>query len=486
MPDRLLLVEDTSSLSMVYEAVLTRVGHRVACAATLAEARTACAAHRPRLVLLDLQLPDGDGLELIDHLRETGGPECRVIVITADGSINRAVQAMRAGAFDFLVKPFDESRLVSAVENALATAPLAPDAAPACAHEEETAAFEGFIGGSAPMQDIYRMVRAIGRSTATVFITGESGTGKEVCARAIHAMSTRAARPFVPLNCAAIPRDLLESEVFGHLKGAFTGALSDKPGAAAVADGGTLFLDEICEMDLSLQTKLLRFLQTSQIQPVGAARPVPVDVRIVCATNRDPGEEVRAGRFREDLFYRLHVVPIHMPPLRARPDDIMEIASASLAAFAAEEGKSFEGFDPAVAQLFRARPWPGNVRQLLNVIRNIVVLNDGPVVQPSMLPPEIALGPAIAPQRPAAPAVGDAASGPEPAEPRRGPVPAGRERMAALIGSPLADVEREFIEATIEHCSGSIPRAARMLEVSPSTLYRKLEAWSGAARRAEA
>ena len=200
------------------------------------------------------------------------------------------------------------------------------------------------------MQDIYRMVRSIGRSTATVFITGESGTGKEVCARAIHAMSTRAGKPFVPLNCAAIPRDLLESEVFGHLKGAFTGALSDKPGAAAVADGGTLFLDEICEMDLSLQTKLLRFLQTSTIQPVGAARPIPVDVRIVCATNRDPAEEVRAGRFREDLYYRLHVVPIHMPPLRARPEDIMDIAQASLRRVRRRGGQGFTGFDAGGAR----------------------------------------------------------------------------------------------------------------------------------------
>src|SRR5690606_39009668 len=233
--------------------------------------------------------------------------------------------------------------LLSAVQNALASVPLADDPDAGLGEDEEADGFEGFIGRSPAIQDIYRMVRSIGRSTATVFITGESGTGKDVCARAIHAVSARAAKPFVPLNCAAIPRDLLESEVFGHLKGAFTGALSDKPGAAAVANGGTLFLDEICEMDLSLQTKLLRFLQTSTIQPVGAARAVPVDVRIVCATNRDPAEEVRAGRFREDLYYRLHVVPIHMPPLRGRPEDILEIAQAALTEFAAEEGKTFTG-----------------------------------------------------------------------------------------------------------------------------------------------
>ncbi len=471
MTERLLLVEDTASLSLTYRTVLGRAGHDVGCAYTLAEARAATGGERFPVVLLDLQLPDGDGLELLAELRRSA-PETRVIVVTANGSINRAVEAMRAGAFDFLVKPFDEGRLLSAVRNAIASAPHPQE--PPAAGQEPAAGFEGFIGTSPAMVEIYKMVRSIGRSTATVFITGESGTGKEVCARAIHSVSTRAHKPFVPLNCAAIPRDLLESEVFGHLKGAFTGALSDKPGAAAVANGGTLFLDEICEMDLSLQTKLLRFLQTSTIQPVGAARAIPVDVRIVCATNRDPAEEVRAGRFREDLYYRLHVVPIHMPPLRARPDDIMAIARSMLSAYAAEEGKTFTGFDPAVEKVFLSRAWPGNVRQLLNVIRNIVVLHDGPLVQPGMLPSEIALGNAIAPAPRAA----------EPAPAPQGGL--GRSRIAPLVGSALADVERELIEATIEYCEGSIPKAARMLELSPSTIYRKLENWSASPRSAEA
>jgi len=464
----LLLVEDTPSLQLLYRSVLTRAGYAVECAGTLAAAREGWARGRQRLVLLDLQLPDGDGLELLATLAAES-PETRVIVITANGSINRAVQAMRAGAFDFLVKPFDEARLLSAVANAGAKLP-----APVEEEAGSAEGFQGFIGRSAAMADIYRMVRSIGRSTATVFITGESGTGKEVCARAIHAVSPRTVKPFVPLNCAAIPRDLLESEVFGHLKGAFTGALSDKPGAAAVADGGTLFLDEICEMDLSLQTKLLRFLQTSTIQPVGAARPIPVDVRIVCATNRDPAEEVRAGRFREDLFYRLHVVPIHMPPLRTRAEDIIDIAEASLGAFAAEEGKSFAGFDAEVRAILTTRPWPGNVRQLLNVVRNIVVLNDGPVVTAAMLPAEIALGAG-------AQGAERVAALPVPARPVPKPTP--HHAVSLLVGTPLADVERALIEATIEHCGGSIPRAAKMLELSPSTIYRKIESWTAAAER---
>jgi two-component system, repressor protein LuxO len=473
---RILLVEDTETLSMVYSQALIRAGHEVTCAYALADARAALEHATPNLLLLDLQLPDGDGLELLEEIRAER-PDIRVVVITANGSIYRAVQAMRAGAFDFLVKPFDDTRFVNAVQNALASAPVPAEVAgeePDGAGGAEVEGFTGFIGRSEPMTDIYRMIRSIGRSTATVFITGESGTGKDVCARAIHAHSTRAAKTFVPLNCAAIPRDLLESEVFGHLKGSFTGALSDKPGAAAIADGGTLFLDEICEMDLSLQTKLLRFLQTSTIQPVGASRPRPVDVRIVCATNRDPLAEVRAGRFREDLYYRLHVVPIHMPPLRERPQDVIDIAEASLVTFSGEEGKRFTGFDHEVDEILRSHPWPGNVRQLLNVIRNVVVLHDGPLVTRAMLPADLRTPGER--ERPGATVVEPLHNGWHEPKPRR--AEAERNPMAALVGLPLAEVERDFIEATIEYCGGSIPRAAKVLGLSPSTIYRKLEGWN--------
>jgi two-component system, repressor protein LuxO len=478
---RILLVEDTETLSMVYSQALTRAGHEVTCAYSLADARAALEDFTPNLLLLDLQLPDGDGLELLDQLR-ADRPEVRVVVITANGSIYRAVQAMRAGAFDFLVKPFDDARFVNAVQNALASAPVpTEEGGPGAEGDGEAVAegFAGFIGRSEAMTGIYRMIRSIGRSTATVFITGESGTGKDVCARAIHAHSTRAAKTFVPLNCAAIPRDLLESEVFGHLKGSFTGALSDKPGAAAIADGGTLFLDEICEMDLSLQTKLLRFLQTSTIQPVGASRPRPVDVRIVCATNRDPLGEVRAGRFREDLYYRLHVVPIHMPALRDRPEDVVDVAEASLAAFSAEEGKHFTGFDGEALEILRTHSWPGNVRQLLNVIRNVVVLHDGPQVTRAMLPADLqTVTTRDLPEANVVESLNSVWHEPKPRPKRE------RSPIAALVGLPLAEVEREFIEATIEHCNGSIPRAAKVLGLSPSTIYRKLEGWNNVERSA--
>jgi len=455
----LLLVEDTSSLAMVYRSVLEKAGFDVVSAESISAARQAMGRQRFGLVLLDLTLPDGDGLDLMDALQNDGA---KVIVVTANGSINRAIEAMRKGAFDFLVKPFDEKRLLSAVSNAqkvVAEKRSRPVLLPVEKHSE----YFGFIGESAQMQKIYKMISSIGRSSATVFITGESGTGKEVAAKAIHANSTRANGPFVPLNCGAIPADLLESEVFGHLRGSFTGAIANKIGAAEAASGGTLFLDEICEMDLNLQTKLLRFLETSKIQPVGAVAAKSVDARILCATNRDPLGEVRAGRFREDLYYRLHVVPMHMPALRARGDDIVLIADTILRRFAAEEGRAFERISPEVKRIFTGYPWPGNVRQLLNVLRNIVVLHDGVHVLPEMLPDELQ---------------GITTPGETPAMPESPAPPEETDILSRFIGQTLAQLERRFVEATISECDGSVPEAARMLDVSPSTLYRKRENWA--------
>ncbi|MGF1447677.1 MAG: sigma-54-dependent transcriptional regulator [Pikeienuella sp.] len=475
-----LLVEDTRSLATLYEAFLKKAGFSVVCAF---DARTAVAAfeeNRPRIVLLDLVLPDQDGLTVLRRIN-TVDPDVKVIVITANGSINRAVEAMREGAFDFLVKPFDERRLIGAVENALAliseTAAGEPD--PVRTQEDEAPGFEGFIGDSPVMRKIYEMVRSIARSTATVFITGESGTGKEICAQAIHDLSVRRRGPFVPVNCGAIPRDLLESELFGHLRGSFTGALADKRGAAAVADGGTLFLDEICEMDLALQTKLLRFLQTSMIQPVGATEATKVDVRIVCATNRDPAEEVRQGRFREDLFYRLHVVPIQLPALRERDNDVIAIAEVLLRRFSEEEGRHFRGLSAQARELFRNYSWPGNVRELQNILRNVVVLHDAAEVGPEMLPAALRGAGALPPSQ-AQSAQGQLAPPSDQSLPAgardHAPTAAGRD-LDALVGLSLAELERRFIEATIAACDGSIPKAARLLDVSPSTLYRKRDAW---------
>lgn len=460
-----LLVEDTLSLQMVYRSILATAEHRVAVAGTAADGLQQFRTHRPMVVLLDLILPDRDGLEVMRDIQAIQ-PETRVIAITANGSVNRAVEAMRAGAHDFLVKPFDEGRFLSAVQNALAEAnqppPKSDPAIPPVTRSRDPAEVSdgsGFIGSSEAMRRIHSTIGSVARSMATVFITGESGTGKELCALAVHANSNRASGPFIALNCGAIPQDLLESEVFGHMKGSFTGAISDKQGAATAADGGTLFLDEICEMAPALQTKLLRFLQTSTVQPVGATRPRKVNVRIVCATNRDPMDAVRRGHFREDLYYRLYVVPIHMPPLRDRGQDVIEIAEAALARFAQEEGREFHGLDPAVRTLMQSLPWPGNVRQLLNVMRNVVVLNSGGWVTSDMLPPGLA----------------DAGRPPE-ADPGPARLPE-TPSPGNLLGLTLAEAERRLIEATLAQYAGSIPKAARVLDVSPSTLYRKIEGW---------
>jgi DNA-binding NtrC family response regulator len=298
-----------------------------------------------------------------------------------------------------------------------------------------------------------------------VFITGESGTGKEVCAEAIHRRSDRSGGPFVALNCGAIPKDLIESEIFGHIKGAFTGATSDRDGAASRAQGGTLFLDEICEMDLALQTKLLRFLQTGIVQKVGSDRASKVDIRIVCATNRDPLIEVQAGRFREDLYYRLHVVPLHLPPLRERGEDVLRIARHFLASFGAEEGRRFAGLSPEVEAVFLDYRWPGNVRQLQNVIRNVVVLHDGATVTRDMLPAPLSeMVPSHTVRPHQALATGRDA-------------PAGDPRAGIR---PLDKIEREAIEAAIAACGGNMTEAAQHLGISVKTIYRKRQDWAAA------
>jgi two-component system, repressor protein LuxO len=449
---QVLVVEDTASLQTVYRTVLTNAGFTVRVASGGSEAMAAMRSAPADVVVLDLVLPDGDGLRLMQDIL-TFRPQTRVIVVTANGSINTAVEAMRMGAQEFLVRPVDDARLVAAIGNAT---PL-PPARVAPAQQQNSDA--SFIGSSDVMQRLHGKIASVASSMATVFITGESGTGKELCAQAVHDTSPRAEGPFIALNCGAIPQDLLESEVFGHMKGSFTGAISDKPGAATAADGGTLFLDEVCEMAMPLQTKLLRFLQTSTVQPVGATRPRKVNVRIICATNIDPMEAVRRGQFREDLYYRLFVVPIHMPPLRERGEDVIEIAEAALARFSAEEGRVFTGLDAQVKALFRKHPWPGNVRQVLNVIRNVVVLNPGGMVNLGMLPEDMR-----SVQAPAA------------AE-----TPVNGTALDGLVGRPMAEIERMVIAATLDRFNGSVPKAARALEISPSTLYRKLEAWGGTA-----
>ena len=468
---RILLVEDTPTQAEVARALLNDMGHEVRHAETGARGLALALDWLPDAILVDLQLPDFSGFELMRRLRAEGS-EAACIVVTANGSVNAAVEAMREGAMDFIVKPYGKARLKVTLDNALEKRALKAELV-AVKQQLNRGRFFGFVGASPAMQAVYRTIEAVAPSRASVFVTGESGTGKELVADAIHKASPRAKGPLVALNCAAIPRDLLESEIFGHVKGAFTGATDNRPGAAKQAEGGTLFLDEIGEMPLEMQVKLLRFLQTGSFQPVGASRPEKADVRIVSATNRDPLGEVEAGRFREDLYYRLYVVPIELPPLRERGEDVLLIARHFLAAFSKEEGRRFRGFSREAEAAMRGYSWPGNVRQLQNAMRNVVVLHDAETVEATMLPPMLLragrrpLAPIPLPV-PAAPVPED-----QPAELPLVPAP------APIIHTiePLAAMEKRLILAALDHTQQDVPRAAALLEVNPSTIYRKLATW---------
>ena len=460
--NHILLIEDSETLSAVYMEYLANEDYLVQHFEAGKAALEAINTQPPNLVLLDLNLPDMDGMDILQHIRENELPT-EVVIITAHGSVDIAVDAMRYGCFDFITKPFDAKRLLVTVRNALNHHEL-NRTVESYKEQYERDKYCGFIGASPAMQSVYRIIDSAAPSNATVFITGESGTGKEVCAEAIHKQSPRAKKPFVALNCAAIPKDLMESEIFGHTKGAFTGAASERKGAATQADGGTLFLDEVCEMDLDLQSKLLRFIQTGSFQKVGSSKVEKVDVRFICATNRDPVKEVEEGRFREDLYYRLHVIPITLPPLSARENDMILIANHFLSEYAAEEGKDFKRYSPEAENILMQYEWPGNIRQLQNVIRNLVVLNNSEEVLPDHFPPPL-----------------NSLSGQSVNQNNK----ASQPDVSAIIPPegnshgiiPLRKAEKDVIERAIEFCGGNIPRAAAMLEISPSTIYRKKQSW---------
>ncbi len=373
-----------------------------------------------------------------------------IVVLSDAGSVSAAVAAMRSGAHDYLAKPIHAGQFAARVcelahrhGNARA---LTVDGRTI----PQPADFGGFIGVSEQMQVIYEQIRRIAPSPAPVFITGESGTGKELCAEALHSQGPRANRPFVAINCGAIPGELMESAIFGAARGSFTGATEDRKGAAETADGGVLFLDEIGEMDMGLQAKLLRFLQTGTVTRVGENHARAVDVRVICATNRNPMQLITERRFREDLFYRLHVLPIHLPPLRQRAADILPLAQTFLSRYAAEEGKAFTGFSQGTADLFVAREWPGNVRQLQNLIRRIVVMFDGTEITADMV------------------AAADIESRGRPAQAQVTP-------LNSI--EPMWRQERRIIESAVSRFGGNIAQAAAALEISPSTIYRKRQAW---------
>jgi DNA-binding NtrC family response regulator len=493
MAERVLIVDDDPVQRRLIENMVNRFGYEAvvvdggdAAIATLAgtdQSPVDC-------VVLDLVMPDLDGLGVLAKMREAG-LNLPVVVQTAHGGIDNVVSAMRAGAVDFVVKPVGAERLQVSLRNALAARALAGELARLKRSRSGTLTFRDIITRSSAMQAVLRVAEKAAASAIPVLIEGESGVGKELIARAIHGSSERRAKPFVAVNCGAIPDNLVESILFGHERGAFTGATERHSGKFVEASGGTLFLDEVGELPLAAQVKLLRAVQEGEVEPVGARRPIKIDVRLISATNRNLTSDVKVGRFREDLFYRLHVFPIAVPPLRERLEDISDLVRHFLARFAAEEGKQVRTVSAAAMKLLTSYHWPGNVRQLENAVFRAVVLADGDeigvnefpqivvqisgadAIDPAMRPAPLATAPSAAAD--AAPVVLGTPMGLLDHE------PAARSADALpLLDSggqlrPLEDIEAEVIRFAIAHYRGQMSEVARKLRIGRSTLYRKLD-----------
>jgi DNA-binding NtrC family response regulator len=469
MAKTVLVVDDDPTQRRLLQAVLERDGHAVVHAASGGEAIDRMTrGGGADVILLDMIMPEMSGLECLAELR-SAGVTTPVIVLTANGGIDTVVKAMQAGAQDFFVKPVGPERLLVGVRNALKLEQLTTEVGRLTKRVQGRASFDDIIGDSAPM----RMVKALGaraaKSSIPVLITGESGVGKEVIARALHGAGDRAGKPFVAVNCGALPANLAESILFGHEKGAFTGAVDKTLGKFREADGGTLFLDEIGELPLDLQVKLLRALQEGEIDPVGGKRPVKIDVRIVSATNRDPAQQVKDGAFREDLFYRLNVFPIEAPSLRDRREDIPALIDHFIARFNAEEGRRIAGCAPETLAMLQAYDWPGNVRQLENAVFRAIVLADSPFLQPYDFP---SISGVAAP-------LPDATPTPPAAAPSYADLPPLPEQPIRILDDrghlrTLEDIERDLIQHAIEVYAGHMSEIARRLGIGRSTLYRKV------------
>ncbi len=480
MAQTILVVDDDPVQRRLLEAAITRSGMHVVTApggAPALQLINGPKGEQISLMLLDLVMPDMGGLEVLSKLRPSN-PDLPVIVLTAKGGIDSAVEAMRAGANDFLVKPASPERIAISIRNQLKIGTLSGEVTRLKKKTDNRLSFDDLVATSAEMKQVFRLGARAAQSNIPILIEGESGAGKELIARAIQGSSDRAGRPFITVNCGAIPENLIESILFGHEKGSFTGASDKHLGKFQEADGGTLFLDEIGELRLDMQVKLLRALQEGEVDPVGSKRPVKVDVRIISATNRDLATLSRDGQFREDLFYRLNVFPIFVPSLRDRRDDIPALARHFITRFAAEENKPVVGLTPEAAQLLEAFNWPGNVRQLENTIFRAVVLCDGTLLDTIDFPQiAAALGveartrQAVSEALPTAHhGVGPTVSAPAHASPYgiSGTEPNGHMRK-------LEDIESEVIRMAISRYDGHMSEVARRLGIGRSTLYRKLK-----------
>ncbi len=434
-----LVVDDEPSVRDSLVQWFHRDGYRTAGAPEATKALALLQSEPWDVVLLDIKMPGIDGMELLGRIRGID-PDLVVIMITAYASVDTAVEAMKLGAFDYVTKPIDPDELSQVVRRALEARRLKVENVQLRQKVDELVGFHRIIGDSAPMRKVMEMVASLAATDSTVVIRGESGTGKELIAQAIHAASPRRYFPIVPVNCGALPETLLESELFGHERGAFTGAQYRRKGRIEMADGGTLFLDEVGTISPKTQVKLLRVLETKELTRLGGDKPIKVDVRVLCATNQDLEELVRQGSFREDLYYRLNVVTIHVPPLRERREDIPVLAQHFLEKFARQMNRPFRRIEPEAMERLVRHPWPGNVRELANAIERALVVGAPPAVRAEDLPARI-----------------------------------GRESGNEAAGETLEDVEREHVRAILERKQWNITHAARALGIDRATLYNKIK-----------
>jgi DNA-binding NtrC family response regulator len=452
----ILVVDDEHLIRWSLEQQLRREGYGVLLAESGAEALGKARAESPDLILLDVRLPDADGLEILERLR-AADPESLVIMITAHGGVESAVRAMKLGAHDYVIKPFDMEELTLTVRKALETRALRREVARFQAEQREGSRLDDIVGVSRAIRDLKALVRRIAESDATtVLLEGESGTGKDLMARVIHFESARVLAPFLAVNCVALPEHLLESELFGHEKGAFTDARALKKGLFEQADGGTVYLDEIGDMKPDLQAKLLRLIEEKTFRRVGGLRDLRVDVRVIAATNRDLARAMEAQEFRKDLYYRLKVFPISIPPLREHPEDILPLAMHFLCKFNREMRREVLGIHPEAQECLKRYAWPGNVRELRNVIERGMILASGDTLGVEHLLPEIGAGSA---------------------ETTPGPPPPAKAAPVALPaeGLRLEEVERDLVRQALQATEGNQVRAARLLGISRDALRNRMK-----------
>ncbi|MFL5362013.1 MAG: sigma-54-dependent transcriptional regulator, partial [Myxococcales bacterium] len=458
MADRVLVVDDEQSLRKVLAATLQREGYEVSVCANGEEAIAALDRDGADVVVTDLVMPKMDGLTLLRKV-VARHPDVPVIVVTAHGRIDSAVEAMKAGAFDFLAKPFDHADLKGIIAKASRQSDynqrnVVPEERP----EGSARRYTEIVGKGPRMQELQQIIAKVADAPSTVLIQGESGTGKELVATALHEMSARRERPFIKINCAAIPRELVEAELFGFEKGAFTGAVQSKPGRFELADGGTLFLDEIGEIPVEMQVKLLRAIQESEFERVGGVKTTKVEVRLVAATSRDLGKEIAAARFREDLYYRLNVVPIFLPPLRERREDIPLLVEHFREKYNARLRKNVEKIEDDALTCLMAYSWPGNIRELENVLERTILFTEGPHIRLQDLPPSLRKAAVESPP----PVQESASSGPP------GP-------LKEIVKEQVQAIERDLIVRGLEVTGGNVTRTARLLKISRKSLQMKMK-----------